>query len=183
MPSPRRLLRGALAVAVLAPALPAMTAAAEGPPSGAVRTSRVEWADGAFRSVCGTRRGAAPDRRTFRFFDEAGLEAVASRITRDGQGTVLWTGHLTGHPDRPVTLAIDGACGQGPPRVAGEVHLGTRRYVLDADRAGASTVRELTYAGTSPRRDDVVRVETPRGTRPVRPPGRRRAHTAWCPDG
>lgn len=175
MPSPRRLLRGALAAAVLAPALPAVTAAAEGPAPGTVRTSRVEWADGAFRSLCGTRRGSAPDRRTFRFFEEAGIEAVASRISRDPQGTVLWTGHLTDHPDRPVTLAVDGACGQGPPRVAGEVHLGSRRYVIDADRAGTSTVRELTYAGTAPPHDDVVRVQAPRDTRPAHlpPPARR----------
>ncbi|MEU4350266.1 reprolysin-like metallopeptidase [Streptomyces sp. NPDC023838] len=166
MPRPRRLLRGALAAAVLAPALPAATAAAEepgAPTPGAARTGQVEWAEGSFRAVCETRQGAAPDRRTLRFFDDAPMEAVASHIARDRQGTLLWTGHLAGRPDRPVSLAIDRACGPGVPRVAGEVHLGSKRYVIDADRPGSSTVRELTFARTTPARDDVVRVEARQG--------------------
>ncbi|GAA0596301.1 reprolysin-like metallopeptidase [Streptomyces crystallinus] len=163
MPRPRRLFHGVLAAAVLTPALPAVTAAAEGPTPGAARLSQVEWAEGSFRSLCGPRRGAAPDRRALRFFDDAPVEAVASRITRDRQGTVLWTGHLADRPDRPVTLAVDGACGQGVPRVAGEVHLGSRRYVIDADRPGASTVRELPFAGAGHPHDDAVRVGAPRG--------------------
>ncbi|OAR26772.1 hypothetical protein A8W25_00200 [Streptomyces sp. ERV7] len=170
MPRPRRLFHGALAAAALAPALPAATAAAEGTEPPAARTSRVEWAEGAFRSVCGTRQGAAPDRRTFTFFDHARMEAVASHIARDRQGTVLWTGHLVGRPDRPVTFAVDGACGQGAPRVAGEVHLGSKRYVIDADQRGASTVRELSYARPASAHSDVVRVEPPQGPRPARLP-------------
>ncbi|MFC0844449.1 reprolysin-like metallopeptidase [Streptomyces noboritoensis] len=172
MPRPRRLFHGVLAAAVLTPALPAATAAAEGPAApapGAARTTSVAWAEGAFRGVCGTRQGGAPDRRVFRFFDDARMEAVASHVTRDRQGTVLWTGHLAGRPDRPVSLAIDGACGNGVPRVAGEVHLGSKRYVIDADRPGTSTVRELSFARTTPLHNDVVRVEPPQGPRTPRP--------------
>ncbi|MFD9483930.1 reprolysin-like metallopeptidase [Streptomyces sp. NPDC059991] len=170
MPRSRRPFRGVLAAAVLL--TPAATAAAAGPSApapGAARTSSVEWAEGSFRAVCGTRRGAAPDRRTFRFFDDARMEAVASHIARDRQGTVLWTGHLAGRPDRPVSLAIDGACGQGAPRVAGEVHLGSKRYVIDADRPGTSTVRELRFTRTTSLYGDVVRVEAPQGPRAPRP--------------
>ncbi|MFD9794307.1 reprolysin-like metallopeptidase [Streptomyces sp. NPDC059070] len=168
-PVRRRLFRGVLAAAVLTPAvLTAAASAAPGPgaaeASGAPRTGSVHWDRGAFRAVCGSRRGAV-DRRTLRLFDDARLDVVAARVSRDAQGTVLWTGRVAGRPDRPVTLAIDGACGDGAPRVAGEVHLGTGRYVIDADRPGTSTVRELPFTRRDLPHDDVVRVD------PAPPPG------------
>lgn len=73
---------------------------------------------------------------------------------------------------------MDGACGRGVPRVAGEVHLGRTEYSIDADRTGASTVRELPVNRRSLLQDDVVRVADPAGPRTELPPPQPRPRAA-----
>ncbi|MGP9022603.1 InlB B-repeat-containing protein [Streptomyces sp. BR1] len=185
MPRPMQLPGAALmaAVALMSTVPPAVAAPAASiglHRTGAVapgpsRIGRVDWAAGAFGAVCGTRHGTGPDRRTLRLFDDTRVDVVADRVSRDRQGTLLWSGHIVGRPDQPVTLAVDRACGRGVPRVAGEVHLGRTEYSIDADRPGASTVRELPVNRRSLLHDDAVRVADPAGPRAALPAPRPRA--------
>lgn len=138
---------------------------------GQLRSGEVTWAENAFGALC--RRGtvAAPDRRALPLFDGKSVTAHARKVTRDREGTLLWSGHLAGHPDRPVTLAVDGACAGGRPRVAGEITAGQVRYALEAVRPGVSRIRSFDTARQTPLVRDGLRLE--RTVRPAAPPSRR----------
>lgn len=188
MPRPRHLFSAALLAAALTstglPAAVAATNPATGPasfpadfsavgdataPLARADADRIEWPKGAFRALCGARQGTRPDRRTLRLAGGTQVEAVAAKVSRDRQGTLLWSGHVVGHPDQPVVLAADDACGSGVPRVAGEVHLGRAEYTIDADRAGASTVRRLPSHREASLKDDIRRLGSPVGPAAPRP--------------
>ncbi|MFI8929100.1 reprolysin-like metallopeptidase [Streptomyces sp. NPDC053474] len=162
--------------AALAAALPAAPSPAAAPPApglpGLLRTGEVEWPGGAFRALC--RRGpvtAAPDRRVLPLPGGRSVTAHALKVSRDREGTLLWSGHLAGHPDRPVTLAVDGACGKGRPKVAGEIHEGRVRHALDVVRSGESRVRSFDTIRQTPLVRDALRLARP--ARPAAPPSRR----------
>ncbi|MEI5101953.1 zinc-dependent metalloprotease family protein [Streptomyces sp. PmtG] len=162
------------AVAALAATLPAApgTAAAPSPGlPGLLRSGEVTWGEDTFRALC--RRGgtAAPDRRVLPLFDGKKVTAHAVKVSRDREGTLLWSGHLAGRADRPVTLAVDGACSGGGPRVAGEIHHGRVRYALQAVRPGVSRLRSFDTVRQTPLVRDGLRLAKP--ARPANPPGRR----------
>ncbi|MFD9907290.1 reprolysin-like metallopeptidase [Streptomyces sp. NPDC059063] len=138
---------------------------------GLLRTGEVTWTGDAFRALC--RRGpvAAPDRRALPLFDGHTVTARAKKVSRDREGTLLWTGQLAGRSDRPVTLAVDGACTGGRPRVAGEIHDGQVRYALEAVRPGVSRIRSFDTARQTPLVRDGLRLAKP--ARPTAPPSRR----------
>ncbi|MFH9068875.1 reprolysin-like metallopeptidase [Streptomyces alboflavus] len=153
------------------PAAPGPAAAPTPGLPGQLRSGEVTWAENAFGALC--RRGtvAAPDRRALPLFDGKSVTAHAKKVTRDREGTLLWSGHLAGHPDRPVTLAVDGACAGGRPRVAGEITAGQVRYALEAVRPGVSRIRSFDTARQTPLVRDGLRLE--RTVRPAAPPSRR----------
>ncbi|WP_405656582.1 reprolysin-like metallopeptidase [Streptomyces sp. RK9] len=153
------------------PAAPGPAAAPTPGLPGQLRSGEVTWAANAFGALC--RRGtvAAPDRRALPLFDGRSVTAHAEKVTRDREGTLLWSGHLAGHPDRPVTLAVDGACAGGRPRVAGEITAGQVRYALEAVRPGVSRIRSFDTARQTPLVRDGLRLE--RTVRPAAPPSRR----------
>ncbi|WP_125264326.1 reprolysin-like metallopeptidase [Streptomyces alboflavus] len=140
------------------PAAPGPAAAPTPGLPGQLRSGEVTWAEGAFSALC--RRGAvtAPDRRALPLFDGKSVTAHAKKVSRDREGTLLWSGHLAGHPDRPVTLAVDDACAEGRPRVAGEIHQGQVRYALEAVRPGVSRIRSFDTARQTPLVHDGLRL-------------------------
>ncbi|WP_331748502.1 zinc-dependent metalloprotease family protein [Streptomyces sp. NBC_00648] len=170
MPRPWHLFGAALlAAALTSTALPAAVAATVPADEGATASpgqagaDQIQWPQGSFRALCGARQGAQPDRRTLRLAGGTQVEAVAAKVSRDRQGTLLWAGHVVGRPDLPVILAADNACGSGVPRVAGEVHLGTAEYTIDADQPGVSTVRRLPSHRQASLKDDIRRIAPPVG--------------------
>lgn len=206
MPRPWHLFGAALlAAALTSTALPAAVAATVPADEGATASpgqagaDQIQWPQGSFRALCGARQGAQPDRRTLRLAGGTQVEAVAAKVSRDRQGTLLWAGHVVGRPDLPVILAADNACGSGVPRVAGEVHLGTAEYTIDADQPGVSTVRRLPSHRQASLKDDIRRIAprsaprtaaqaaSPRGRRSARHRSAHRLHTGdgsshhgWC---
>lgn len=165
------------AVAALTITLPAAPSPAAAPSHaaaptpglpGLLRSGEVTWPKDALSALC--RRGtvAAPDRRALPLFDGESVTAYAKKVARDRQGTLLWSGHVAGRPDRPVTLAVDGACAGGRPRVAGEITAGQVRYALDGVRPGVSRIRSFDTARQTPLVRDALRLaET---ARPAAPP-------------
>ncbi|MGA4843309.1 reprolysin-like metallopeptidase [Streptomyces sp. G45] len=133
------------------------------------------WPEGAFRALCERGAVAAPDRRRLPLFDGRTVTARATKVSRDHEGTLLWSGRVGGRADRPVTLAVDGACAGGRPRVAGEINRGRMRYALEAVRPGTSRLRSFDTLRQTPLVRDALR---PAGTpRPAAPPRGRAAPT------
>ncbi|MFI5620568.1 reprolysin-like metallopeptidase [Streptomyces sp. NPDC051567] len=124
---------------------------------GLVRSGDLAWSADSFAGLCRTRQGAAADRRTLPLLHGVSVDVVADTISQDGDGTLLWSGHVYGKPDRSVTLAVNGACGSGARAVAGFVAAGRLRYAIEPGSHG-TTVREFDTVAEAPLARDSLRL-------------------------